>query len=271
MVEHTGSAGAVQVFPALVDEGTTVGVRLLPEPLAQADHMRLGTLRLLELLTPNPARWVRDRLDLAAQVALAAGPHGSLPELLADARRAATAALLDEAGGPVWDAASWQRLRDHVAGSLAERTLAVALEAVRVLDAAQALQERLERPARPDARHAIDDVRVQLAGLLGPGFLAATGAARLPDLFRYLVAAAHRLDRVAQNPGLDRRRTEELRALEDEHAARIAALPAGRPVPPELREVPWLLEELRVSLFAESLGSRRAVSPKRIRRVLATA
>ena len=73
-----------------------------------------------------------------------------------------------------------------------------------------------------------------------------------------------------QNPGLDRTHTAELRALEDAYAAARAALPAGRPAPAELREVPWLLEELRVSLFAQPLGSRK-VSAKRIRRALAAA
>ncbi len=266
-----GAQGGAQAHPALVDEGETVGVRLLDTALAQADAMRLGTLRLLALTTPSPARWVRDRLELPAQVALAAGPHGSLAAAVADARRAATEALMAEAGGPAWDAAAWDALRDHVAADLAERTLALIAEAVRVLDAAQAVGDRLARPARADAQHAHDDVAVQLAGLIGPGFLAATGAARLPDLFRSLVAAAHRLDRVGQNPGLDRARTAELRALEDEHRARLAALPPGRPVPEALREVPWLLEELRISLFAQALGSRRAVSAKRIRRVLADA
>jgi len=270
-VDLPGTGGAVQAFPALVDEGQSVGVRLLDTPLAQADAMRLGTLRLLALTTPSPARWVRDRLDLATQVALAAAPHGSLPAVIADAQRAAVEALMLDAGGPVRDAAGWARLRDHVAGSLAERTVTVVHEAVRVLDTAQSLRDRLERPVRLDAQHAHDDVAVQLAGLIGPGFLSATGAARLPDLFRYLVAAAHRLDRVGKNPALDRRRTEELRALEDEHRASVAALPPGRPVSEAMREVPWLLEELRVCLFAQTLGSRKAVSGKRIRRVLAGA
>ncbi len=266
-----GTGGAVQAYPALVDEGETVGVRLFDTPLAQADAMHLGTLRLLALTVRSPARWVRDRLDLGTQVALAAAPHGSLPAVIADAQRAATEALTLEGGGPAWDERSFLRLRDHVAGSLAERTLALVLDAVRVLQAAQAVRDRLARPGRADVQHARDDVAVQLAGLIGPGFVAATGAARLPDLTRYLHAAAHRLDRVAQNPALDRRRTDELRALEDEHRARVAALPPGRPVPEAMREVPWLLEELRVSLFAQTLGSRGAVSGKRIRRVLAGA
>ena len=266
-----GTQGAVQAYPALVDEGDTVGVRLFDTPLSQADAMRLGTLRLLALTIRSPARWVRDRLDLGTQVALAAAPHGSLAAVVADAQRAATEALMLEAGGPASDKAAFERLRDHVAGSLAERTLALVLEAVRVLEAAQAVRDRLARPVRADVQHARDDVAVQLAGLIGPSFVAASGARRLPDLTRYLEAAAHRLDRVAQNPALDRTRTEELRALEDEHRARVAALPPGRPVPEAMREVPWLLEELRVSLFAQALGSRKTVSGKRIRRVLAGA
>ena len=270
-VDLPGTQGAAQAYPALVDEGRAVGVRLVDSPSAQADAMRLGTLRLLALTVDSPDRRVRDRLDLHAQVRLAAGPHGSLPGVITDARRAATEALMLEAGGAAWSEAAWQRLCDHVAGSLAERTEALVLEAVRVLDATQAVRDRLARPLPPDAQHAHDDVAVQLAGLIGPGFLAATGAARLPDLFRYLVAAAHRLDRVAQNPGLDRTRTAELRALEDEHRVRVAALPPDRPLPETMREVPWLLEELRVSLFAQGLGSHKAVSAKRIRKLLADA
>ncbi|MBA2346959.1 MAG: DUF3418 domain-containing protein, partial [Solirubrobacterales bacterium] len=87
-------------------------------------------------------------------------------------------------------------------------------------------------------------------------------------LARYLRAAAHRLDRVAQNPELDRRHSAEIRGLEEELAAALAALPAGRAVPAALREIPWLLEELRVALFAQPLGARK-VSAKRIRRALA--
>ncbi len=264
-----GTGGATQAYPALVDEGETVGVRLLDTPAAQTDAMRLGTLRLLTLTTPSPSRWVRDRLDLAAQVALAAAPHGSLGAVVEDARRAAGEALLAEAGGPVRDVASWQRLRDHVAGNVAERTLALVLEAVAVLAAAGELRVRLDRPVPAAAQHAVDDVRVQLLGLLGPGFLSATGAARLPDLARYLRAAVHRLERVGQNPELDRRHSTELRALEDEYAAALAAVRAGRAVPEALREVPWLIEELRVALFAQPLGARK-VSAKRIRRVLAS-
>jgi ATP-dependent helicase HrpA len=269
-VELPGTGGAAQAYPALADEGETVGVRLLDTPAAQRDTMRAGTLRLLALTTPAPTRWVRDHLDLAAQVALAVAPHGSLGAVVADATRAATEALMVEAGGPVWDEAAFTELRDHVAGELAERTLALTLQAVAVVAAVGGLRERLARPARADAQHAIDDVAVQLAGLIGPGFVSAVGAARMADLERWLRAAAHRLDRVAQNPGLDRSRTDEVRALEDAYRAAVAAVPAGRPVPDGLREVPWLIEELRVALFAQGLGARK-VSAKRIAKAIADA
>ena len=112
------------------------------------------------------------------------------------------------------------------------------------------------------------DVAEQLRRLLGPGFLTATGAARLADVERYVRAADRRLERLPAATAADLDRMRGLHELEDELQARLAAWPRGRPLPAALAEVPWLLQELRVSHFAQNLGIRGKVSAKRIRRVL---
>jgi ATP-dependent helicase HrpA len=94
-----------------------------------------------------------------------------------------------------------------------------------------------------------------------PGFVAATGAARLPDVLRYLRAASRRLERLPDNPAVDRDRMRTIHELEQAYERRRES---GRPLP----EVPWLLEELRVSQFAQGLGTRQPVSAKRIRRAI---
>jgi ATP-dependent helicase HrpA len=189
--------------------------------------------------------------------------------VLEDATVAALEDLMAEAGGPAWDEAGFARLRDHVAGNLADRTAQVVDEVVNVLDAARDVQRRLEPLAvAPALAPARDDVERQLRRLVYPGFVSATGARRLPDVERYLRAAARRLERLPNAPAPDLDRMRAVQELEAEYARRLEAWPDGRALPAALREVPWMLEELRVSHFAQSLGTRGQVSSKRIRRAL---
>jgi ATP-dependent helicase HrpA len=261
IVALPGTGQTVRGYPALIDEGATVGVRVLDTPAAQAAAMAAGTRRLLLLTIPSPLRWVTDRLSGPARLALAGAPHGSAAAALDDVLVAATDALVAAAGGPAWDAAGFARLRDHVAGELADETLRVAIAVVEVLDAASDVEQRLQTLRADALQEARQDIARQLGRLVYPGFVAATGAARLPDVLRYLRAAARRLERLPDNPAVDRDRMRSIHELEQAYERRRAA---GRPLP----EVPWLLEELRVSQFAQGLGTRQPVSAKRIRRAI---
>jgi ATP-dependent helicase HrpA len=154
-----------------------------------------------------------------------------------------------------------------VAGSLAPRTAEIVDQAVRVLEAAREVERRLEPLTAVPLQPARADVRAQLARLVHPGFVAATGADRLPDVERYLRAAARRLERLPDATAVDRDRMNAVHELERAYRERLAEAPGA----PGLREVPWMLEELRVSQFAQSLGTRGPISAKRIRRALAEA
>ena len=272
VVALPGTQQAVRGYPALVDEGAAVGLEVLDSPEAARAAMRLGTRKLVALNAPSPLASVRKRLGNHAQLALAAAPHGSVRAVLEDATLAALEALIAEAGGPAWDEAGYRRLRDNVAGELADRTERVARQMVAVLDAAREVELRLEAlAAAPALQDVADDVRAQLARLVHPGFATAAGAARLPDVERYLRAAARRLERLPAAPGPDRDRMRSVQELERAYERRLAEWPAGRPVPAELRDVRWQLEELRVSHFAQALGTRGQVSSKKIRRALEAA
>jgi ATP-dependent helicase HrpA len=262
-----GTGQAVRGYPSLVDEGATVGVRVLETPEAQRVAMQAGTRKLLALNVPSPIRHVAGKLDNAAQLTLAAAPHASLRAVLEDATIAALEDLMAEAGGPAWDEAGFRRLRAHVAGHLADRTAQAVRDAVRILDAARDVERRLEPLARSVAlAPARDDVRTQLRRLVHPGFITAAGVKRLPDVDRYLRAAERRLERLPDAPAPDLDKLRGVHDLEREYEARVASWPDGRALPATLREVPWLLEELRVSHFAQALGTRGQVSAKRIRK-----
>ena len=261
----------VNGYPALVDEGETAGVRVLESRAAQAEQMAAGTRRLLLLAAPGPQRYVREHLDGRAQLALAASPYPDAAAVVADATAAAVDQLVAEAGGPAWDEPGFRRLRDRVAGQLAERTLAVVGAVVGILDSSREVLGRLPELTAEPLHEARVDLAGQLSGLVYDGFVAETGAARLPDVQRYLQAMIRRLDRVSAAPEPDRDRMRVVHELEGLFAERLADWPAGRPLSPELAAAGWMLEELRVAQFAQGLGVRGPVSVKRIRRALADA
>jgi ATP-dependent helicase HrpA len=255
-VALAGTGGALRAYPALVDEGDSVGVGVLATPEEQRATMHAGTRRLLLLTVPSPLRGVRDRLPPAAQLALAVAPHGSVRAVLEDCMLAALDALIAEAGGPAWDQAAFVRLRDHVAAGLAGATTSAAEQGARVLDAGRDVQARLDALHAVPLQSARRDVERQLRRLVHPGFAAHTGTRRLPDVERYLHAASRRLQRLADAPATDLDRMRAVHELEDAYERRLEATPRGRPLPEPLREVRWMLEELRVSQFAQGLGTR---------------
>ncbi len=258
--------GGARAYPALVDEGETVGVRALETPEAQARAMLAGTRRLLALTVPSPIRAARRDLDRGAALTLAGAPHGGAGALLHDAVVAALDAAIAAAGGPAWDEAGWRALRARVAADLPEQTARIVGLAVEILDAARDVRLRLEAlPADEALRPARLDVAAQIGGLVYPGFLAATGADRLADVTRYLRGAQRRLERLPDAPAADRDRMAVLHELERDLRRRREA--AG-PCSAALRDVAWMLQELRVSQFAQGLGVRGQISTKRVRRAL---
>ena len=268
VVALPGTGRAVRGYPALVDEGDAVGVRVLETPEAQREAMRLGTRKLIALNVPSPIRSVQGGLGNAAQLALAAAPHGRPRAVLEDATLAALEGLIAAAGGPAWDEAGFARLRAHVAGNLVDTTTRAVERVVAILDAAREVERRLEPLASAGLAPARADVESQLRRLVHPGFVTATGVERLADVERYLRAAARRLERLPNAPAPDLDRMRAVHELEAALERRLESWPAGRPVPAALREVPWLLEELRVSHFAQALGTRGQVSSKRIRKAI---
>jgi ATP-dependent helicase HrpA len=255
-------------YPALVDEGASVAVRVLGSPEEQRVAMWRGTRRLALLAVSSPIRQVRRTLSNAQNLALSRAPHGSVDALLVDCQDAAADAVLAAAGGPAWTAAGFAALVDALRRGLTAALVDTVTSVVEVLASAIEAQSRLAEVHAPGVEPSLADVRAQLGELIYPGFVAATGTGRLADLARYLRAAARRLETLLRNPGRDREwmaRVHDVRAAYDEL---LAAVPPGRPVPPAAAEIRWMIEELRVSFFAQQLGTRYPVSEKRIDRAI---
>jgi len=255
-------------YPALVDHGATVSLTVLATEAEQRAAHWAGVRRLLLLAVPSPVKWISGRLDNRAKLTLTQNPHGSLPALLADCSAAAADEILTEAGGPPWDAEGFGKLLDRVRAELNERVLELLRGAQQVIAQWRPLTSRLAEPVPAPLRPAVDDLTAQVRALVGPGFVTATGRRRLPDLRRYLAAANHRLDRLAGDVARDGARMARVHAVQAELDAFVAGLPPGRRESDEVRQLRWMVEELRVSLFAQSLGTPYPVSEQRIYRAM---
>ena len=269
-VDADGGAGlAVRGYPALVDEGETVGVRVLTGEAEQAGAMAAGTRRLLALAVPAARREAERRLRAVPVLAAAPARYAGMAALADDCVAAAADRIVASEGGPAWDAAGFARLAAAARARLPRLAAGAAAQAGDLVATAVGLEARLGEVRAEPLRPAAADMRAQVRSLVGPGFVTRVGLGRLKDIGRYLEAVRLRLDKLPDRPGRDRTAMAAVRALEAEFTEARAALPPDRRAAPEVVEVAWQLEELRVSLFAQTLGTPRPVSEPRIRRAIA--
>ncbi|WP_439948414.1 ATP-dependent RNA helicase HrpA [Streptomyces sp. BBFR109] len=255
----------VKAYPALVDDGDTVSVRLFDTEAEQAEAMWKGTRRLILRNIPvNPAKFASEKLTNQQKLALSANPHGSIQALFDDCAMAAADRLIGEFGGPAWDEESYRKLYDKVRAEIVDLTVRTVGQVQQVLAAWQACERRLKAVRSPALLPNLTDVRAQLDALVKPGFVTEAGIRRLPDLMRYLVAVDRRLQQMPTNVQRDTTRMEKVHEMRDEYAWLLEQLPQGRPVPQQVRDIRWMIEELRVSYFAHALGTAYPVSDKRI-------
>jgi ATP-dependent helicase HrpA len=253
----------VTTYPSLVDRGDHVDVKLLDSAGQQRAAMALGTRRLLLLQLPSPVKLIVRSLSNDAKLTLSRNPHGGVPALLADCVAAAVDKLVADGGGPAFDQAGFEKLLVRARQGLNETVLDVVNRVRRVLNEAHAAERQLAAAKfAPDA--SVADIRAQIKALVHADFAAETGYQRLPDVERYLKAIQHRLDKLPQNPQRDVQRTEEIAEITAEYRALLAAVPPGEPVEKPLRTIGWMIQELRVSYFAQTLGTAYPVSEKRI-------
>lgn len=265
-VFETRRAGQpVKAYPALVDDGDTVSVRLFDTEAEQQQAMWKGTRRLILRNIPvNPAKFASEKLTNAQKLALSANPHGSIQGLFDDCAMAAADKLIGDFGGPAWDEESYRKLYDKVRAEIVDTTVRTVGQVQQVLAAWQAAERRLKAVRSAALLANLTDVRAQLDALVKPGFVTEAGLRRLPDLMRYLIAVDRRLQQMPTNVQRDTTRMEKVHEMQDEYAWLLEQMPQGRPVPQQVLDVRWMLEELRVSYFAHALGTAYPISDKRI-------
>ncbi len=224
----------------------------------------------MRLTVPLSMKGVQGRLTNATRLALAASPYDSVDALLEECVTTSIDALMRTHGALVWDAVGFDELRASVAAELEGDVLTVVRLVGDILAEARSIDRRITEPAPVAFGPALDDVAEQRGTLVYPGFVLATGRERLPDVLRYLQAITFRLDRLGDSVARDTARMAAVHAVDARFGAVLEAIPPGGPADAEITRIGWMIEELRVSLFAQPLGAAPGTSerahPRRRRR-----
>ena len=255
---------SVKAFPAIVDEKDAVGIKLFETEFEQAVAMQQGLRRLLFLNVPSPIKYLHEKLPNKAKLGLYFTPFGRVLDLIDDCIACAVDKLIADFGGFVWDEAGFEKLRDFVRENLNEVTVDIAQKVEQILSLNHALNQRLKGKMDFTMAFALSDIKSQLAGLVYQGFVQKSSYDRLPDLQRYLQAVDKRIDKLAQDVNRDRAAMLRVEQVQQAYQQLLAKLPKSKPISDEIAEIRYMIEELRVSLFAQQLGTKYHVSDKRV-------
>ncbi|MBF4571111.1 ATP-dependent RNA helicase HrpA [Herbiconiux sp. VKM Ac-1786] len=270
-VDTRQHGGVIRAYPALVDEKTGVALRLMATPEEQARETPAGIRRLLLLAVPSPASYVREHLTQNEKLLLATSPYQNVNALFDDAMTACADEALTalHPDGLVWTEEEFDAVRDRLSKAvlpLLDQTVATV---VRILGGVRDVEKAIKSVTSMALLPAIADAREQLAALVRPGFVSATGLARLGHLPRYLAAIVYRLEMLPDNPARDRAWMTEVQTATARLMDAGGRIPLAPHSPPHLVRARWLIEELRVGLFAQPLGTVEPASLQRVTKLLA--
>jgi ATP-dependent helicase HrpA len=264
VIEVERDGYTIRGYPGLVDDGDTVSVRVFSNPALQRRVMPGGVRRLLVLTSGVTRSHLERQLTNASKLAI--GRLGlDQQRFLDDCLTATVDRILNDEGGVVWDEEAFAERRAVVRGRAGTESAAAVRQAAKIVMVAADLHARLDRLVAASLEPTVADARAHLDRLVRAGFVLSAGVDRLTDIERYLLGIDRRLDKVAADVGKDQRLLTQVRGLERRYGQLVERGARG----PDVTALGWLLEELRISLFAQTLGTAVPVSPARIERELA--
>ena len=282
-ITQTSGSMTLRAFPALVPQGSAAapaaGVRVMASAAEADREHRAGLARLLLTRVALATNRVTTRWTGREALMLAASPYADTAALVADAQLASALSLVDELSTPadVRDPEAFETLVAAARDAHEDRVYQILSHVVRALEASAEADAAVRSHPQASLEETTHDVAAHGKTLLYEGFVSATPASALPHLGRYLRAGAVRIERAASSPGALGRDLEDMDRIHQAEADIAATRQALERRPYDARrdaaltQARWMAEELRVSMFAQTLGTPNKVSMKRLLGVLAGA
>ncbi|EGQ7639955.1 ATP-dependent RNA helicase HrpA [Vibrio cholerae] len=254
----------VRAYPALVDKKDSVEIKLFETEHEQLSAMRAGQRRLILLNVPSPIKYLHANLPNKSKLGLYFNPYGKVLDLIDDCIACGVDKLIEERGGMVWEPQAFEALKEHVRAELGDTVVEIAKQVETILTTAYNINKRLKGKVDFTMAFALSDVKAQIEGLIFSGFATECGWKRLPDILRYMRAIERRMEKLPVDPNKDRLHMLKIESVANKYKELLNKIPKGMAIPDNVREIRWMLEELRVSYFAQQLGTPYPVSDKRI-------
>ncbi|EOB3675384.1 ATP-dependent RNA helicase HrpA [Vibrio vulnificus] len=258
----------VKAFPALVDNKDSVEIKLYETEQEQISAMKAGQRRLILLNVPSPIKYLHANLPNKSKLGLYFNPYGKVLDLIDDCIACGVDKLIEEQGGLVWDPEKFEALKEHVRAELGDTVVDIAKQVETILTTAFNINKKLKGKIDFTMAFALSDIKAQIEGLIFKGFATECGWKRLPDILRYMKAIERRMEKLPIDPNKDRLHMLKIESVVKDYKELLNKIPKGLAVPENVKEIRWMIEELRVSFFAQQLGTPYPVSDKRVKNAI---
>ncbi len=258
----------VKAYPAIVDNKDSVEIKLFETEQEQQQAMREGQRRLLLLNVPSPIKYLHSNLPNKSKLGLYFNPYGKVLDLIDDCIACGIDKLIDEKGGVAWDAEQFESTKEFIRAELGDTVVDIAQQVETILTTAFSINKKLKGRVDLSMAFALSDIKAQIEGLIFKGFATECGWKRLPDILRYMRAIERRMEKLPIDPNRDRLHMLKIESVTQDYKELLNKIPKGMRVPDNVKEVRWMIEELRVSFFAQQLGTPYPVSDKRVKNAI---
>lgn len=255
----------VKAYPAIVDSKDSVEIKLYETEQEQVQAMKAGQRRLVLLNVPSPIKYLHANLPNKSKLGLYFNPYGKVLDLIDDCIACGVDKLIEQKGGLVWQPQAFEQLKEHVRAELGDTVVEIAQQVETILTTAFSINKKLKGKIDFTMAFALSDIKAQIEGLIFKGFATECGWKRLPDILRYMKAIERRMEKLPIDPNKDRLHMLKIESVTNDYKELLNKIPQGVAVPDNVKEIRWMIEELRVSYFAQQLGTPYPVSDKRIK------
>lgn len=266
--QESRSEFAVIAYPALQKKGKQVHLKLFDSEHKAFEEHQLGVTQLLINQLPSPTKYLHEKLPNKAKLGLYFNPFGQIKPLIDDIIFSVVLERVNNAGSRIADEHGFNALLNEIKEQLNEETLAAAKIIEQGLTKAHSVSKKLKGNTPLNLINAYANGKAHLESLVYPGFVSDFGVSRLKDWARYVEALVRRMEKIPIDPNKDRLNQLTIDKLEQLYQSKLKKIPENQQVPSELRDVKWQIEELKVSLFAQNLGTNMPISSKRVENYL---
>ena len=260
----------IKAYPAIIDNQHSVSIKLVDSLEEQKRLSKLGIRRLLILNIPSPIKYLHEKLPNKSKLGLYFNSFGTVLNLIDDCIACGVDHLIEKNNQIIDNQQQYQQLLTYTKSHINETVVDIAKQVESILTLHFNINKKLKGRVDLSLAFALSDIKQQVSELVYKGFVAQTGYDKLPDIYRYLSAIEKRLEKLGSNMAKDRQAMNIIEEVKNEYQTWLNSLPENQKSLSKVTNIKWMIEELRVNLFAQQLGTPYPISAKRIRQQIET-